>query len=210
MQSLVTRFNDLLVSVYLYNEYTGYKELERLIESVRIKFPEEKEFIRDVEKHCDDERKHYLMFRNYFKKNNRMPFKISPAFGYVDLFINHIFRKNIQDLDRQEMLSSDVLFFKLCRLVMMTEYRGMKQVHALLQMGLIKNNPALFKIFKVIERDEPSHCYPYQYWLKKYKSHLPQFQERITDLWIHYSLTLIKIPYLFFNFRLIRMKEFYA
>jgi len=210
MQSLLTRFNDLLVSVYLYNEYTGYKELERLADSVRIKFPEEGEFIMAVEKHCDDERKHYLMFRNYFKKNNRMPFNIGPAFGYVDLFINHIFKKNIRELDRKEILEDDRLFFKLCRLVMMTELRGMKQVHQLLQLRIIKKHPVLLKIFKVIERDEPSHCYPYQYWLKKHGSHMPQFQEKMTDLWIHYSLTLVKIPFLFFNFRLSRMNEFYA
>lgn len=210
MKSLVTRFHDILVSVYIYNEYTGYIELEKLVSSLKEKYPEEIEFIKDVEKHCDDERKHYLMFRNYFKKHDRMPFKILSTYGYVDLFIQHIFKKPIEDLNRDEILNDDKLFFKLCRLIMLTEFRGMKQVDNLLKVKIIRNHPTLYKIFRVIERDEPSHCYPYQNWLKKYNSHKPYFQEKLTDLWIHYSLVLLKIPFLFFNFRLKRMETFYA
>lgn len=210
MQSLSSRLYDVLVSVYIYNEYTGYIELEKLVSSLKEKYPEEHDFIKAVEKHCDDEKKHYLMFRNYFKKNNRMPFKIGPTYGYVDLFINHIFKRPIDELDRDEIVGNDQLFFKLCRLVMMTEFRGMKQVHELLKLEPIKKHQILYKIFKVVERDEPSHCYPYQYWLQKHNSHQPQFQEKVTDLWIHYSLSIIKIPFLFLNFRLSRMTEFYA
>ena len=207
---LQTRLHDVIASVYLYNEYTGYIELEKLIEVLRIKYPDETQFIKAVEKHCDDERKHYLMFRNYFKKRKRYPFKIGPTYGYVDLFINHLFKKPIEDLDRDEIIEKDVLFFKMCRLIMMTEFRGMKQVDQLLHSPLFKKESTLYRIFKVIERDEPSHCYPYQYWLEKKQSHLPQFQERITDLWIHYSLMLFKIPFLFVNPRLKRLQAFYA
>ena len=207
---LIDRLYDVIVSVYIYNEYTGYTELEKLIDSVKTKYPRENEFIAAVEKHCDDERKHYLMFRNYFKKKGRMPFKIGPSYGYVDLFINHVFKKPIEELDREEILNNDHQFFQMCRLIMMTEFRGMRQVHQILKSSLVKNHESLYKIFKVIERDEPSHCYPYQYWLKKNGNHLPHFQEKATDLWIHYSLMFVKIPWLFLNFRLKRMNEFYA
>lgn len=210
MQKLITRFYDVIVSVYIYNEYIAYIELEKLIEAIKIKYPQEQEFIQAVEKHCNDERKHYLMFRNYFNKGNRMPFKSGPTYGYVDLFINHIFKKPIEDLDKKELIEYDDLFFKLCRLIMMTEFRGMKQVSAMLKMPLIKKQKMLTNIFKVIEKDEPSHCFPYQYWLQKRGSHLPQFQEKATDLWIHYSLMLFKIPFMFLNFRLPRLQEHYA
>lgn len=92
---------------------------------------------------------------------------------------------------------------------MMTELRGLKQVKTLLNNNLIKKNELLLKIFKIIEKDEPSHCYPYQYWLKKSNSHMPRFREKLTDLWIHYSLMIIKVPILLFNGKLKRRSEFY-
>ena len=210
MNQLLDRLHDVIASVYLYNEYTGYIELEKLLDALHVKHPEEQSFIRAVQKHCDDERKHYLMFRNYFKKRNRLPFDIGPTYGYVDQFILHVFKKPIEDLDRHEIIESDRLFYQLCRLIMMTEFRGMRQVDKLLKSPFIKKDSTLHRIFSVIERDEPSHCYPYQYWLRKSGSHMPKFQERITDLWIHYSLLLFKIPFLFLNPRLKRLEAFYA
>lgn len=207
---LINRLHDVIASVYLYNEYTGYKELEKFQIAIEINYPEEKDFINAVKKHYEDEQKHYLIFRNYFKSKNIFPFKIDKTYGYIDLFINHIFNKPIEELNHDEIIHNKHLFFKLCRLIMLTEFRGMKQVDLLLKGPLIKNNISLKKIFKVIERDEPSHCYPYQYWLKKHSAHQPQIQEKLTDLWIHYSLTFIKIPFLFLNFRLKRMAEFYS
>ncbi len=210
MKKLLERFYDVLASIYIYNEYTGYKELENLLAAICEKYPQEKEFIAAVEKHTDDERVHYRMFRDYFEKAGKMPFTVTATYGYIDLFIKIIFRKPIEDLDKVEILNNDHLFYKLCRLIMMTEFRGMKQVDQLLANPLIKKNQALVKIFKIIKRDEPSHCYPYQYWLEKRKHHLPGFQEKFTDLWIHYSILLIKFPILFLNFRLGRMSDFYA
>lgn len=210
MKQLFERLQDVIASVYLYNEYTGYIELEKLLDVLHLKYPEDHTFIQAVQKHCDDERKHYLMFRNYFKKRNRLPFDIGPTYGYVDLFILHVFKKPIEDLDRDEILESDRRFFQLCRLIMMTEFRGMRQVDKLLKSPFIQKDSTLYRIFKVIERDEPSHCYPYQYWLKKSDTHLPRFQERITDLWIHYTLLLFKIPFLFLNPRVKRLEAFYA
>ena len=210
MKQLLERLQDVIASVYLYNEYTGYIELEKLLEALYVKYPEEYDFIQAVQKHCDDERKHYLMFRNYFKKRNRLPFDIGPTYGYVDLFILHVFKKPIEDLDREEIIDSEQSFYQLCRLIMITEFRGMRQVDRLLKSPFIKKESTLYRIFKVIERDEPSHCYPYQYWLKKSGTHLPKFQERITDLWIHYSLLFFKIPFLFLNPRVKRLDAFYA
>lgn len=209
MKNLLARFYDVLVSIYIYNEYTGYTELEKLLDAVIVKFPQEKEFIAAVEKHTSDERKHYLMFKDYFVKATRKPLVVGPTYGYIDLFIKLIFKKPIEELDREEIINNDEEFFKLCRLIMMTEFRGMKQVDKLLKNPLIKKNKSLVKIFKIIERDEPTHCYPYQKWLEKRNSHQPGFQEKFTDLWIHYSILLIKFPLLFFNFRLSRLDSFY-
>ena len=210
MTKFIERIYDVIMSIYLYNEFTGYTELDRLLDAIKIKYPEEREFIQAVQKHADDERKHYLMFRSYFKKLDRMPFMITSTYGYIDLFINHIFGKPIEALISEDVIKNEQQFFQLCRLIMMTEFRGMKQVNTLLNNQIIKRNQAIVKIFRVIERDEPSHCFPYQLWLEKWGSHLPHFKERITDLWIHYSITLIKAPLLFFNFRLKRLEDFYA
>lgn len=209
MEILITRFYDVLLSIYIYNEYTGYIELEKLLAAIIQKYPEEKEFIAAVQKHTDDERKHYMMFKNYFTKNERMPFIVTVKYGYIDLFVKHIFKVKIKELDQNSIINNNEMFFKLCRLIMMTEFRGLKQVKTLLNNSLIKKNETLFKIFKVIEKDEPSHCYPYQYWLKKSDSHMPRLKEKFTDLWIHYSLMIIKVPVLLFNGTLKRMTEFY-
>ena len=209
MNFLLKRFYDVLASIYIYNEYTGYSELEKLLDAIKIKFPGEKEFIDAVEKHTSDEKKHYLMFKDYFEKAGTKPFVVDSTYGYIDLFIKIIFKRPIEELNREEIINNNEDFFKLCRLIMMTEFRGMKQVDKLLKNFLIKKNNSLVKIFKIIERDEPSHCYPYKYWLEKRNSHLPGYEEKFTDLWIHYSILLIKFPVLFFNFRLARMNEFY-
>ncbi len=210
MQRMIDRFYDVLLSIYIYNEYVGYTELEKLYAEVINKYPNEKEFIASVGKHAADEKKHYLMFKNYFQKNKSMPFAVTKDIGYIDLFIKHIFKTNLQSLDQKMIINDEKKFMNLCRLIMMTEFRGMKQVKTLLNSSLIKRNEALTKIFKVVERDEPSHCYPYQYWLKKFNSHEPRLKEKLVDLWIHYSLTIIKVPILLLNGKLKRMNEFYA
>src|SRR5574341_1256494 len=80
------RFYDVVASVYLYNEYTGWQGLERLLDAVRTKMPEEREFIAVIAKHAADERKHYLLFRRYFQNEGRMPLRVDATFGYVDQF----------------------------------------------------------------------------------------------------------------------------
>ncbi|MDQ7818127.1 MAG: hypothetical protein RDU14_13960 [Melioribacteraceae bacterium] len=210
MDSIFNRFYSVLLSIYIYNEYVGYTELDKLHAAIINKYPQESEFIASVRKHADDEKKHYLMFKNYFHKNKSMPFVVTKNYGYIDLFIKHIFKTDLQTLDQNELINDEKKFMNLCRLIMMTEFRGMKQVKTLLNSPLIKRNESLTKIFKVVERDEPSHCYPYQYWLKKFNSHEPRLKEKLVDLWIHYSLMLFKVPILLLNGKLKRMKEFYV
>jgi hypothetical protein len=204
------RYYDVLASIYLYNEYEGYRGLERLLNAVRQKYPAELEFISAVEKHTEDERKHYRMFKHYFEVDGTMPLAVDQTYGYIDQFVRLIFGRSLEDLDEPQILESETLFFKLCRLVMMTEFRGMKQVAVLLRARPVRANPNLTRIFRIIERDEPSHCYPYQQWLQLRGSHLPGFEEKFTDVWIHYSLMLLKIPALFLNLSTPRLAAFPA
>ena len=204
------RFADVVASVYLYNEYTGWQGLERLLEAVKARMPEEREFIAVVTKHAADERKHYFLFRRWFQNQGRLPLKVDATLGYVDQFIRLVFRRPMKDLDTAAILGDEREFFRMCRLMMMTEFRGMKQVAALLNHGVIRRRPALMKIYRVIEQDEPSHCLPYQRWLESKGGHQPRWEERLIDLWIHYSLVLLKIPLLFLRRATPRLADFPA
>ncbi|NMB81440.1 MAG: ferritin-like domain-containing protein [Ignavibacteria bacterium] len=210
MNKLINRFYDVLLSIYIYNEYTGYIELEKLLAAIITKYPEETTFIASVRKHMEDEKKHYQMFKVYFSKRGTLPSIVTKKYGYIDLFVKHIFKEDLKTLDQNRIINDENEFMKLCRLIMMTEFRGMKQVKTLLKSPLIKRSESLIKIFKVVEKDEPTHCYPYQYWLKKFNSHEPRLKEKLVDLWIHYSLMLFKVPVLLFNGKLKRMNGFYA
>ena len=108
------------------------------------------------------------------------------------------------------VVADDEMFFKLCRLIMITEMRALKQVDILLRSRLIRRRPSLEKMFQVVRRDEPSHCYPYRDWLKKHGRNLPSRGEFLADFYTHYSLIFIKIPFMFMNFRLKRRQEFLA
>jgi hypothetical protein len=204
-----SRYYHVLASVYIYNEYQAYTGLERLLFAIKQKYPHELEFLAAVEKHTTDERKHYQMFKSYFEHVGIMPLAVAKMYGYIDQFVFWIFGRSLEDLNEREILENDTSFFKLCRLIMMTEFRGMKQADALLRSRIVQSHPSLARIFKVIERDEPSHCLPYQQWLKQRGAHLPGFEERFTDLWVHYSLMLVKMPILFLHFRARRLTVFY-
>ncbi len=204
------RYYDVLASVYLHNEYQGYRGLERLLAALRQRYPHETEFIAAVDKHMHDERRHYRMFRHYFQSQARMPLAVGGTCGYIDRFVRLIFGRTLEDLDEQAIVGNDELFFKLCRLVMITEFRGMRQVAALLRSRRIRRHAQLLRIFRIVERDEPSHCFPYQRWLRQRGGGLPGFEEKFTDAWIHYSLVLLIIPALFLNPRLPRLAAFPA
>jgi len=139
-----------------------------------------------------------------------MPLRVESSFGYVERFIRLVFGCPLEELDPAAVLADERQFFRMCRLIMMTEFRGMRQVAALLENRLVRRDPELMKIFQVVEKDEPSHCLPYQSWLEAKGGHQPGLRERLTDLWIHYSLVLIKIPLLFLNAFTPRVPQFPA
>ncbi len=201
------RYLDLLASIYIYNEHRGYSSLDRVLGAVKAKYPEERDFIAEIEKHRADERKHYVMFKRYFELRGYMPFRVDRTCGHIDRLIRLTFGCNIDDLDTKEIISRDELFQKLCRIIMLTEIRGMHTVDTLLHSFIVKEDRALIKIFQVIERDEPSHWMPYMGWLRRHGGKMPTLSERIADTCVHLSILCAKLPLLFFNPRLRRRTD---
>lgn len=201
------RYVDVLASIYLYNEHRGYTSLDRVLEAVRAHCPDDPAFIAAVEKHRADEYKHYLMFRRYFEREGRMPLAVERTCGHIDHFIRIMFGQSIDELDTQAIIAQGALFEKLCRVIMLTEQRGMQQVEILLRSRQILRVPALKAIFKVIERDEPSHWRPYQDWLARNGCRQPRWWEKLIDLRIHRELMLVRLPALFLNWRMPRRTD---
>jgi hypothetical protein len=201
------RYLDLLASIYIYNEHRGYSSLDRVLGAVKSRYPDETDFIADVEKHRADERKHYVMFKRYFELRGRMPFLVDRTCGHIDRLIRLTFGCHIDDMDTEDVISRDELFQKLCRIIMLTEIRGMHTVDTLLRSFLVRQDRALIKIFQVIERDEPSHWMPYKKWLGKHGGGMPTLGERIADSCVHLSIVCAKLPLLFFNPRLRRRND---
>ncbi len=200
------RFLDVLASIYIYNEHRGYTSLDRVLEAVRARCPEDSAFIAAVEKHRADEEKHYRMFRRWFELRGQMPLKVDRACGHIDHFIERMFGCTIEALDTDAIVADPDAFERLCRVIMITEQRGMAQVEALLANPHIRSDKAMRRIFEVVERDEPSHWQPYDAWLRTH-GRRPQatWRERWTDYWIHKSLMLAKLPAVFLDRRLPRL-----
>src|SRR5690349_1996661 len=173
------RYLDILASVYIYNEHRGYSSIDRVIAAVRAKYPGETDFIERIAKHRRDERQHYLMFRRYFEGRGYMPYRVDRTCGHIDRLIRLTFGCTIDDLDADAIINRDDLFERLCRVIMLTEMRGMRQVDILLQSPAIKGERQLMKIFRVIERDEPSHWMPYEDWIKSRGGAMPSLRERM-------------------------------
>jgi hypothetical protein len=201
------RYLDLLGSIYIYNEHRGYTSIDRVLDAVRSRMPEDKAFIAAIEKHRGDERKHYMMFKRWFELRGEMPLMVDRTCGHIDRFVEIMFRRGIDDLDTETVISDDRLFERLCRVISLTEQRGMKQVEILLNHPLVRHDPVLMKIFKVIEKDEPSHWAPYEGWLKANGRRDPKWWERAIDSFIHSELLVLKLPLLFFNPWLKRRSE---
>jgi len=193
------RYLDILGSVYIYNEHRGYRSIDRVLSAVRWKYPEMRDFIATIEKHRRDERAHYLMFRRYFEGLGYMPYAVDTTCGHIDRLIRLTFGCGIDDLDEQAIIEDKEQFDLLCRVIMLTEMRGMRQVEILLKSRLMTSERALVKIFKVIERDEPSHWAPYEGWLRDHRGRMPNWREKMADAWVHRSLILFKLPALYFN-----------
>src|SRR3954463_8358661 len=92
------RYLDLLASVYIYNEHRGYSSLDRVLEALRAKYPDDHGFIAQVEKHRADERKHYLMFKRWFEHGGEMPCAVDRPWGQIDRIIPLPFGCHIDDL----------------------------------------------------------------------------------------------------------------
>lgn len=201
------RYLDLLGSIYIYNEHRGYTALDRVLEAVRARSPDDTGLIAAIEKHRADERKHYLMFRRWFERRGTMPIAVDRTCGHIDRFVEIMFRTTIDRLDTQAVIDSDELFEKLCRVISLTEQRGYKQVEILLRHPLVRHDPNLIKIFRIIERDEPSHWAPYDGWLKAHGKREPKWWERAIDTFIHSELLVLKLPVLFLTPRLRRRTD---
>jgi hypothetical protein len=198
------RYLDLLGSIYIYNEHRGYTAIDRVLEAVRARSPHDLALIAAIEKHRADERKHYLMFRRWFERRGEMPIFVDRTCGHIDRFVEIMFRSTIDRLDTQAVIDSDALFEKLCRVISLTEQRGHRQVRILLRHRLVRNDEMLMKIFRVIERDEPSHWAPYDGWLRAHGKREPKWWERAIDTFIHSELLFLKLPILFLTPRLPR------
>ena len=207
LQAARRRYLDILASVYIYNEHRGYSSLDRVLEAVRGRYPDDREFIAQIEKHRADERRHYAMFKRYFELRGEMPYRVDRTCGHIDRLIRLTFGCHIDDLDTDEVIGSDELFKKLCRIIMITEKRGMNTVDRLLNSFLLEDDRALVAIFRVIERDEPSHWMPYQGWLERHGGEQSRLSERLADFWVSCSLLFAKLPLLYFNPRLPRRTD---
>jgi hypothetical protein len=174
------------------------------LQAVYARHPKERSFIAAVEKHRADERKHYLMFRRYFEARGEMPYAVDKTCGHIDRLVSATFGCGVDELDTGAVIASDEMFYKLCRIIMLTEIRGMNQLDAPLFRWLIGGDPQLVKIFAVIRRDEPSHWQPYKNWLSDHGQGMPKWSERAADFLVHRTLVYAKVPSLFLTPKLPR------
>ena len=206
LQTIRRRYLDVLASIYVFNEHRGYSSLDRVLEALRLRHPDAAGFIAEVEKHRADERKHYLLFRTWFERQGRMPLAVDKSCAHIDRIIRLTFGCDIDGLDTARVVADDALFARLCRVIVLTEQRGLWQVGKLLRMRAITENRGINAIFKVIEQDEPSHWLPYDGWLRGRGEDRAKLSERLADWWVHKSLILFKLPLLFLNPALPRRK----
>ena len=201
------RYLDLLASIYIYNEHRGYTSIDRVLEAVRARAPDDHALIAAIEQHRADERKHYVMFKRWFELKGHMPLRVDRTCGHIDRFVEIVFRRTIDNLDTQAIIADDDEFEKLCRVISLTEQRGYKQVEILLRHPLVQPDKVLMRIFRIIEKDEPSHWAPYDGWLKAHGKRDPKWWERAVDSFIHSELLFFKLPVLFLNSRLARRRD---
>ena len=193
------RYLDLLGSIYIYNEHRGYTAIDRVLDAVRVRSPDDTQLIAAIEQHRADERKHYVMFKRWFELRGVRPLSVGRMFGHIDRFIEIMFGTSIDNLDTQEVIDRDELFERMCRVISLTEKRGFKQLEILLENRFVKSDPALVKIFQIIKKDEPSHWAPYDRWLRDHAKREPTWWERGVDGLIHSELLFVKLPLLFLN-----------
>lgn len=199
------RYLDLLGSIYVYNEHRGYTAIDRVLDAVRARWPDDHALIAKIDKHRADERKHYLMFRRWFERRGTMPLAVNRTCGHIDRFVGIMFRSTIDELDPLAVIGRDDLFERMCRVISLTEKRGHRQVEILLRHPAVQSDPQLMKIFRIIEQDEPSHWAPYDEWLRVHGRREPSWWERGIDHAIHSELLFIKLPILFLAVKMKRL-----
>ena len=204
--ALRDRYLDVVASIYIYNEHRGYTALDRVLEGVRARCPDEPDFIAAVASHRADERKHYLMFKRWFERRGTMPLSVDRSCGHIDHFIQWVFGCKIDELDTANVIADGAAFERLCRIIMLTEQRGFAQVEVLLQSRLIRADPVMLRIFRIVHADEPSHFLPYQHLLERQGRAQGRWNEKLADWSIHKLLMLVKLPVLFCNARAKRLE----
>lgn len=197
--ALRERYLDVVASIYIYNEHRGYTSLDRVLEAARHHCPDDPGFIAQITQHRADERKHYLMFRRWFERRGHLPLAVDESFGHIDRFIRFAFRRSIDELDVDTVVADVDAFEKLCRVIAMTEQRGLVQVEQLLRNRTVMADPVMARIFHIIHDDEPSHFLPYRHWLERRNRPAETRRERFADWCIHKLLLLVKLPALFVN-----------
>ena len=205
--ALRQRYFDVLASIYLYNEYRGYTSLDRVLAAVRLHCPDDPTFQAEIAKHRGDERKHYVMFRRWFERQGRMPLKVDSSVGHIDRFIQWIFHCTIDEMNTAQVLANPAEFEQLCRIIMLTEQRGLAQVEIILRSKLIMSDPIMKRIFQIVHKDEPDHFLPYQRWLERQGRATAKWNERAADWCIHKILMLGKLPALFLHTGAERMEH---
>lgn len=193
------RYLDVLASIYIYNEHRGYTALDRVLVAVRECCPGDHGFITAIEQHRADEEKHYRMFRRWFERQGRMPLALGRGFGHIDHFIGLAFGVAIDELDTASIVSDRAAFERLCRVIALTERRGLDQVKVLLASPVVRGDPVMRRIFAVVHRDEPRHFEPYLDWLARNGLRRSLWRERAADWCIHKLLMLWKLPLLYVN-----------
>jgi hypothetical protein len=201
------RYLDVVGSIYIYNEFRGYTSLDRVLEAVRLRCPDDLAFQEEIAKHRADEHKHYVMFRRWFERQGRMPLKVDRGVGHIDRFIQWVFRCSIEELDTGRIVAEPQEFERLCRVIMLTEQRGYRQVKIILGNKLIMSDPIMKRIFQIVHVDEPDHFLPYQHWLERQGRATAKLNERAADWCIHKILMLAKLPALFLDAGRARMEQ---
>ena len=94
-----------------------------------------------------------------------------------------------------------------CRVIVLTEQRGLIQVEELLRNPAVLGDPVMLRIFRTVHKDEPDHFLPYRDWLTRQGRPIERWNEKVADWCIHKILLLKKMPTLFFDAGAARMEQ---
>jgi hypothetical protein len=147
------------------------------------------------------------MFKRWFELRGRMPLSMDTRFGHIDHFIRRAFGTEIDELDTNAILADPALFEQLCRVIVLTEQRGLAQLDILLRNRAVRSDAVLTRIFRIIHADEPDHFLPYRDWLERRARPVETRRERLIDWSIHASLLLHRLPALFLDAAAPRMAQ---